>query len=77
MKKGNDMKLNPPYYSRFKIEPIDIIIKNELNFCQGNVVKYIHRYPYKGQPIEDLKKAISNIQKLIKYEQKKVKDGVN
>lgn len=71
---GNDMELNPSYYSRFKIEPIDFITKNGLSFGQGNVVKYVCRYKYKYENskagrIMDLKKAISNIQKLIKAEE--------
>ena len=39
-----------------KIEPIDYIVGNNLNFCEGNVIKYITRYKEKGG-IEDLKKA--------------------
>lgn len=69
---GNGMQLNPDYYSRFTIEPIDYITKNNLNFCQGNVIKYISRYKFKHETKEgrimDLKKAISNIEKLIKAE---------
>ena len=26
-------------------------------YCLGNTIKYIHRHPYKGKPMEDLKKA--------------------
>lgn len=63
---GNDMKLNPPYYSRFKIEPIDFINANGLDYMTGNVIKYVCRYPYKGQPVEDLNKAISYLQKMLK-----------
>lgn len=67
---GKGMNLNPGYYSCFTIEPIDYIVKNKLSFCQGNVVKYVTRYnkkhPSKAGRIEDLEKAISNLQKLIK-----------
>ena len=38
------------------IEPIDFIIANKLNFCEGNVVKYISRWRLKNG-VEDLKKA--------------------
>lgn len=44
------------HYKNKKIEPIDYIMANDLNFCEGNVVKYITRYKEKGG-IEDLKKA--------------------
>ena len=44
------------HYKNKKIEPIDYIMSNDLNFCEGNVIKYITRYKEKGG-IEDLKKA--------------------
>ena len=36
---------------------IDFIEAYNLNFCLGNVVKYISRAGYKGDKLEDLKKA--------------------
>ncbi|MAJ43882.1 MAG: exonuclease [Candidatus Marinimicrobia bacterium] len=51
-----DMIKEPPHYTQHEIEPIDFIIKNKLDFCQGNVVKYICRYNLKGG-IDDLLKA--------------------
>lgn len=70
LESGNDMIINPPYYQRFKPEPIDYIIKNKLSFLEGCVLSYVLRAPYKhktkeGQ-IQDYEKAISCIQKLIK-----------
>jgi len=59
-----DLIKEPPHYTQHKIEPIDFIIKNKLNFCQGNVVKYICRYKLKGG-VEDLKKARQYIDFLI------------
>ena len=44
------------HYKNKKIEPIDYIVGNNLNFCESNVIKYITRYKEKGG-IEDLKKA--------------------
>lgn len=41
-----------------KPEPIDITYWLGGDFNLGNVVKYTARYPYKGQAITDLKKAI-------------------
>ena len=34
-------------------------------YCEGNVHKYIHRYGYKGQPIEDLMKGKQYLEWLI------------
>ena len=41
------------------IEVIDVIEDwfNGLDFCAGNVVKYVGRYKHKENPVEDLKKA--------------------
>jgi hypothetical protein len=43
---------------------MEYIIKNKLSFPEGNVVKYITRWRDKGG-VQDLKKAIQNIQFII------------
>ena len=61
---------HPPHYNRGTIETIDMI-KNCMTphefegYLQGNVIKYISRYKYKGTALEDLKKAEWYINKLI------------
>lgn len=52
----------PAHYNFGGIECIDYIrqVLGEEGFkayCLGNTIKYIHRHPYKGKPMEDLKKA--------------------
>ena len=43
--------------------PIEVIqITRELNFCLGNVVKYVLRAGKKGDAIEDLRKAAKYIE---------------
>ena len=42
-----------------KIEPIEFIIANKLDFCSGNIVKYASRWDQKGTPLDDLYKIIS------------------
>ena len=49
---------NPPYYNRGKIEVWDFIRDQELNYHLGNVIKYVCRAGHKGDPLEDLDKAI-------------------
>ena len=39
---------NPKHYNELKSEPLDYIIANELDFLEGNIVKYVSRYTYKG-----------------------------
>lgn len=48
---------HPSHYNRGKIEVIDFIEDQQLPFHLGNVVKYIARAGYKGDKLEDLKKA--------------------
>ena len=57
------------HYSKLAIEPYEYSIKNELNCYQFNVVKYVTRYKDKNG-VEDLKKAIQTLQKLIEHEEK-------
>jgi hypothetical protein len=56
--------LNPSYYANKKIQPIDYILSNDLNFLEGNVIKYITRYKEKNG-VEDLRKASWYLEKLI------------
>ncbi len=44
------------HYKTFHIQPYEFISKNELSFFQGNVIKYVCRYLFKGKSIEDLQK---------------------
>ncbi len=59
--------INPDYYKGYEIQPIDYIMKNNLGFCEGNVVKYISRWNKKGGA-EDLRKAIRYIEILLDNE---------
>ena len=57
----NDAVSHPSHYTDGRIEVIDFIQDKKLDFCRGNVVKYICRAGKKGgsraKEIEDLKKA--------------------
>lgn len=48
---------HPTHYTQGKYELIEVIADWHLNFNLGNVVKYIARYEYKGNKLQDLKKA--------------------
>lgn len=47
----------PAHYTFGQIEVLDAIMDWGLNFCRGNVVKYLARAGRKGSEIEDLRKA--------------------
>jgi hypothetical protein len=56
--------LSPKHYSKMAIQPTEFIFKNDIPFCEGNVIKYVSRWRDKGG-VEDLKKAMTYIQYLI------------
>ena len=55
------------HYKNYAIQPTEYNIKNGLNFCEGNVVKYITRWRDKGGLV-DLLKAKHYIEMLIETE---------
>lgn len=52
-----DLVNQPPHYTTGGIETIDFIRAKQLDYCLGNVVKYITRAPHKGNEVQDLEKA--------------------
>lgn len=52
----DDNVIRPPHYAQFEIEPIEFIMRNNLPFWKGNIIKYVMRSEMKNG-LEDLKKA--------------------
>lgn len=50
---------HPSHYNAGKIEVIEYLKDQGMHkdFCIGNVIKYVSRYKFKDNPLEDLKKA--------------------
>lgn len=61
---SEEIKKPKRYNKRGKLECWDVIIDQEMNFLEGNVLKYLWRYKEKNG-IEDLKKARVYLDKLI------------
>ena len=63
---------NPKHYDKvgFAIQPIEYITANELDFLEGNIIKYVSRYPHKGG-VNDLLKAKTYIEFLITRERER------
>ena len=59
--KEHDNVNSPAHYNEFGIECIDAIEaatgEGFEHYLQGNILKYLWRYRYKGKPLEDLHKA--------------------
>lgn len=60
-----DLINKPNHYNQGNIEVSDFIIDQNMNFLEGNIIKYVSRYKTKNG-IEDLKKARWYLNKLIK-----------
>ena len=71
-----DLVNNPPHYNKGGVECIDAIMAatnhNKEGYLQGNVMKYVWRYDYKGG-LEDLQKAQWYLNKLIEVYKEKHK----
>lgn len=59
------------HYQGLKIQPVDFIEANNLDFNQGNIIKYVCRYKEKGGII-DLEKAKYYLERLIKNQEKEI-----
>lgn len=67
---ANDIQHGGTHYKGKSIEPWDYIAANNIGFLDGNAIKYLTRWREKGG-IEDLKKALHYVQKLIEVESAK------
>lgn len=54
------------HYAKQKMQPIELVMANEMGFCEGSALKYICRHQDKGGA-EDIKKAIHYLQLLLKH----------
>lgn len=68
-----DLVNHPKHYADTKIEPIDVIEDWELDFHEGNAVKYVKRAGKKAYPGKTLKESrIIDLEKMIWYLSRKV-----
>lgn len=65
--KATSTQIGGDHYRNNAIQPIDYIMGNGLDFCEGNVVKYVTRWKHKGG-VEDLKKARQYLDFIIERE---------
>lgn len=59
-----DPVATPAHYAHYAIEPLDFVLANRLEYSEGNVIKYVCRWRYKGG-VEDLKKARHYLDRMI------------
>lgn len=58
------------YRNENNYDVIDFVKDNELNFNEGNAIKYLTRCRKKGTHLQDLEKALDYIQREIDYVRK-------
>ena len=61
-KSKEDPVNNPTHYNKYGVECIEAIQasmtdKEYQGYLKGNTLKYLWRYNYKGNPVQDLEKA--------------------
>lgn len=69
-----DNQVGGDHYKNKVIQPIEFIMANGLNFCEGSIVKYITRWREKGG-VQDLQKVIHYAQFLIEEAQAAVPEA--
>jgi len=70
LQKYSELINHPQHYNQGKIEVIDAIVDWELDFIEGNVIKYVARSQHKSSRVGDLKKARWYLDYLIKQLEK-------
>ena len=58
--------MKPTHYDT-EIDVIDFVKLHELNFNEGNVIKYVTRARKKGNQIKDLEKAIDYLERELEH----------
>ncbi len=53
-----DKQIGGDHYKDCKIQPVEYIHANQLDYFEGNVIKYVTRHRTKGEGKKDIEKAI-------------------
>ncbi len=59
-----DNQVGGDHYNKYKIQVVDIIDEHNLNFFEGNILKYLLRYKDKNGK-QDLEKCLHYLEMLI------------
>ena len=66
-KKPTDTQVGGNHYQKYKIQPVEFIMQNNVPYVEGNVIKYVMRFRDKNG-LEDLLKARQYLDMLIAAE---------
>ena len=72
----NKKQIGGNHYSDMSIQPTEFIMKNNIPFAEGNVIKYVCRHISKNGA-EDIKKAIHYLELILenKYNESNILQG--
>lgn len=70
---ANDKQHGGTHYKSQVVQVWDFITANNIPYLEGNAIKYLSRWRDKGG-IEDLRKALHYVEKLIELEQERLKE---
>lgn len=60
-----DKQIGGDHYKKCEIQPVEYIVKNNLNFLEGNIIKYTTRHRQKGEGRADIEKVIHYAQLIL------------
>lgn len=70
---AEDVVNKPSHYTRYAIEPVSFIMRNDLPFHTGNMIKYAVRAGYKLYPNQDeVESEITDLKKVIRYAEMRI-----
>jgi hypothetical protein len=75
MSAANEKQVGGDHYKLGGEEHWDRVNRLGMNYFQAAATKYIERCYLKGKPIEDLRKSVHYLEKLIEIEQCKAAEG--
>ena len=55
---ATEKQVGGDHYKDCKIQPVEYIHANQLDYFEGNVIKYVTRHRTKGEGKKDIEKAI-------------------
>jgi hypothetical protein len=69
----SDIIYRPKHYAEYNIEPIEFIMKNEMEFWRGNIIKYTARAGLKTYDGMDAQQSeITDLHKVMRYAEMRI-----
>ena len=62
-----DTQVGGDHYKQMKIQPVEFIVENNIQYCEANVIKYISRHKSKNGA-QDVRKAIHYCELILKMQ---------